>query len=45
MSTQQLGVSPGTWFGDAGEGYIRVMYGSNGRDEIFNEGVSRLAAG
>lgn len=45
VETQQLGVSPGNWFGNVGEGYIRVMYGSNGRDEIFREGVSRLAAG
>ncbi|MBH0023008.1 pyridoxal phosphate-dependent aminotransferase [Salinibacterium sp. SWN248] len=45
VETQQLGVSPGNWFGNVGEGYIRVMYGSNGRDEIFREGVSRLASG
>lgn len=43
--TQALGVSPGSWFAGAGEGYIRVMYGTNGDDAIFEEGVRRLAAG
>ena len=40
-----LGVAPGTWFGDAGEGYIRVMYGANASQEIFEEGVQRLHDG
>lgn len=43
--TQALGVSPGSWFAGAGEGYIRVMYGTNGDDAVFEEGVRRLAAG
>ncbi|WP_061960909.1 pyridoxal phosphate-dependent aminotransferase [Demequina flava] len=44
-SHQSLGVSPGSWFGNAGEGYIRVMYGTNGSDAVFEEGVRRLAQG
>lgn len=43
VETQDLGVSPGSWF--AGEGYIRVMYGANGSDAVFTEGVARLRAG
>lgn len=45
VSTQALGVSPGSWFGGAGEGYIRVMYGANGNDAVFEEGIARLVAG
>lgn len=45
VATQALGVSPGSWFGNAGEGYIRVMYGANGSDAVFTEGVARLIAG
>ncbi|KZE91302.1 pyridoxal phosphate-dependent aminotransferase [Microbacterium sp. TNHR37B] len=45
VTTQALGVSPGSWFAQAGEGYIRVMYGTNGDDAVFEEGVRRLAAG
>jgi aspartate/methionine/tyrosine aminotransferase len=45
VATQALGVSPGSWFGAAGEGYVRVMYGANGSDEVFREGIARLVAG
>lgn len=44
-ATQNLGVSPGSWFAAAGEGYIRVMYGTNGDDAVYEEGVRRLTAG
>ncbi|MGX1695726.1 pyridoxal phosphate-dependent aminotransferase [Microbacterium keratanolyticum] len=40
-----VGVSPGSWFASDGEGYLRVMYGTNGNDEVFREGVRRLVTG
>lgn len=38
----QIGISPGTWFGGGGEGFIRVMYGAVPSDATYEEGINRI---
>lgn len=37
-----IGVSPGTWFGAGGEGFLRVMYGAVPDDSLYEEGMQRI---
>lgn len=40
----KVGVALGTWFGEAGEGYLRVMFGTLADDERFRAAIERIAA-
>ncbi|MDG0811444.1 pyridoxal phosphate-dependent aminotransferase [Cohnella rhizosphaerae] len=39
-----VGVSPGTWFGSNGEGFLRIMYGTMKDTDKFKEAILRIKA-
>lgn len=38
----QIGVGLGTWFGERGEGYLRIMYGAVPDEDTYKEGIRRI---
>jgi aspartate/methionine/tyrosine aminotransferase len=37
-----VGVGPGTWFGERGEGFVRIMYGAVAEEASYVEGIERI---
>ncbi|MEO3945877.1 pyridoxal phosphate-dependent aminotransferase [Gorillibacterium sp. CAU 1737] len=38
----QVGISPGTWFGANGEGFLRIMYGTMKDTDKYKEAILRI---
>lgn len=42
IADAQVGVGMGTWFGETGAGYLRIMYGAVPSESMYDEALARI---
>jgi aspartate/methionine/tyrosine aminotransferase len=42
INDAQVGVGPGSWFGNRGTGYLRIMYGRVPTEDLYDEALERM---